>query len=118
MVPANSTDLWKGLVEAVSSGVENVVVISDGYENTIKGMFKHVYNRFRQSGYDFKLTHINPVFSAGSSNGTARKLTDDTKPLPVGDYKYLETEVIFSKLIEDKHLVKKLLISKYQKLLK
>lgn len=118
VVPANSTDLWKGLVEAVSSGVENVVVISDGYENTIKGMFKHVYNRFRQSGYNFKLTHINPVFSAGSSNGTARKLTDDTKPLPVGDYKYLETEVIFSKLIEDKHLVKKLLISKYQKLLK
>lgn len=118
VMPANSTDLWRGLIEAVKTGIENIVVISDGYENTVKGMFNHVYNQFKESGYKFKLTHINPVFSAGSSNGTARRLTDDTKPLPVGDYKYLETEVIFSKLIEDKNLVKKLLISKYQKLLK
>ena len=118
VMPSSSTDLWRGLIEAVTTGIKEIVVISDGYENTIKGMFKHVYNQFKSSGYDFNLTHINPVFSAGSSNGTSRQLTDDTKPLPVGNYKYLETEVIFSKMIENTSLVKKLLISKYEKLLK
>jgi hypothetical protein len=117
VVPANSTDLWRGLVTAALSGAKNIVLISDGYENTIKGMFKNVYDHLKKSGYDFKLTHINPVFSASSSNGTARKLTDDTRPLPVGDYKFLETEVIFSKLIEDREMVKKLLIAKYRNLL-
>jgi hypothetical protein len=116
-VPHNSTDLWRGLIKAVQTGIENIIVISDGYENTVKGMFKHVYDHFKEAGYNFKLTHINPVFSATSSNGTGRKLTDDVKPLPVGDHKFLETEVIFSKLIEDKDMVKKLLINKYQNLL-
>jgi len=116
-IPMNGTDLWRGLVKAVGTGSDNIVVISDGYENSVKGMFKHVYDHFKKSGYNFKLTHINPVFSATSSNGTGRRLTDDSKPLPVSDYKYLETEVIFSKLIEDKDMVKKLLIKKYQNLL-
>jgi len=117
LVPGNSTNLWRGLIKAVSTGIKNIVVISDGYENTIKGMFNHVYNHLKKSGYDFKVIHINPVFSAGSSEGTTKRLVDDIKPLPVTDYKYLETEVIFSKLLEDKELVTKLLVKKYQNLL-
>jgi hypothetical protein len=116
-IPYNHTDLWRGLIKAVETGVENIVVISDGYENTVKGMFKHVYDHLRKAGYNFKLTHINPVFAASSSNGTGRKLVDDINPMPVGDHKFLETEVIFSKMIEDKDMVKKLLIRKYQNLL-
>ena len=116
-VPHNSTDLWRGLIKAVETGIENIVLISDGYENTVKGMFKHVYDHFKKSGYNFKLTHINPVFAASSSNGTGRKLVDDVKPMPVGDHKFLETEVIFSKLIEDTDMVKRLLINKYRNLL-
>jgi hypothetical protein len=117
-VPHNGTDLWRGLIEAVETGVENIVVISDGYENSVKGMFKHVYDHFKKSGFHFRLTHINPVFSASASDGTSRKLVDDVKPLPVGNYKYLETEVIFSKLIEDTEMVKRLLINKYKNLIK
>jgi len=117
VVPSNSTDLWRGLIKAVKTGVENIVIISDGYENTVKGMFKHVYDHLKKNGYKFKVTHINPVFSATSINGSTRKLADDIKSMPVGNYKYLETEVIFSKLIEDKEMVKKLLISKYRNLL-
>lgn len=116
-IPYNSTDLWKGLIKAVKTGIENIIVISDGYENTVKGMFEHVYDHFKKSGFEFQLTHINPVFAASSSNGTGRKLVEDVKPMPVGDYKFLETEVIFSKLIENKDMVKKLLINKYRNLL-
>ena len=118
IIPKNNTNLWKGLIEAVSKKVENIIVISDGYENTIKGMFNHVYKYLKESEYNFKLTHINPVFSAGSSNGTTVRIADDVKPFPVGDYKYLETEVIFSKLVEDRDMVRKLLISKYKNLIK
>jgi len=117
VTPKNYTDLWRALIKAVSKDIKNIIVISDGYENTIKGMFGHVYNHLKTTGYNFKLTHLNPVFSAGSTNGTSMSLTDDIRPFPVGDYKFLETEIIFSKLIEDKDMVRKLLVSKYKKMI-
>jgi len=117
IVPMNHTDLWRGLVKAVQSGADNIVVISDGYENAVKGMFEHTYNYFKESGYNFKLIHFNPVFSAESKSGTARRLAKDVKPLPLADYKFIETELIFNQMIENREMVKKLLVNKYQKLL-
>ena len=80
-------------------------------------MFEHVYKHFKNSGYEFELMHINPVFSADAQSGTARKLVEDVTPLPVSNYKYLETEIIFNKMIENREVVKNLLINKYQKLI-
>lgn len=117
VIPFNHTDLWRGLTEAVINEAENIVVISDGYENTVKGMFEHTYKHFKDSGYKFNLIHINPVFSSDAKSGTARRLTADTKPLPVSDYKFLETEIVFEKMLENKEVVKQLLINKYQKLI-
>ena len=114
--PANASPLWKGLVDAVVSGAENIVVISDGYENSVKGMFEHVYKHFKDTGHDFNVIHINPVFSADSKSGTTRSLAKDVTPMPVGSYKYLETEFIFNQMIENTEAVKHLLIQKYQKL--
>jgi len=118
IIPDNHTDLWRGLTEAVIAGTPNIVVISDGYENTIKGMFEHTYNHFKSSGYEFNLIHLNPVFSADAKTGSSRRLTADTKPLPVSSYKFLETELIFDRMIENREVVKNLLVSKYHKLLK
>lgn len=115
--PGGATDLWRGLVEAVITGAKNILVISDGYENAVKGMFDHVYKHFKQSGYKFELMHINPVFSADAKSGTTRKLTDDITPLPVTNYKFLETEFIFNKMIENREVVKGLLINRYKKLI-
>ena len=115
--PANASPLWKGLVDAVVSGADNIVVISDGYENAIKGMFEHVYKHFKDTGHEFNVIHINPVFSAGSSSGSSRMLAADVAPMPVGDYKYLETEFIFNQMIENTEAVKQVLIHKYQALI-
>jgi len=115
--PANASPLWKGLVDAVISGAENILVISDGYENSVKGMFEHVYKHFKDTGYDFNVMHINPVFSADSKSGTARTLAEDVTPMPVGNYKYLETEFIFNQMLENTEAVKQILIQKYQKLI-
>ena len=117
VIPANASPLWRGLVDAVVSGAKNIVVISDGYENSIKGMFDHVYKHFKDSGHDFNVIHINPVFAADSKSGTTRTLAEDIKPMPVGSYKYLETEFIFNQMIENTEAVKELLIHKYQKLI-
>jgi hypothetical protein len=115
--PANASPLWKGLVDAVVSGAENIVVISDGYENSVKGMFEHVYKHFKDTGHDFNVIHINPVFAADSKSGTTRALAEDVTPMPVGSYKYLETEFIFNQMIENTEAVKQVLIQKYQKLI-
>lgn len=117
VIPHNSTDLWRGLTEAVITGAPNIIIISDGYENTIKGMFEHTYDHFKKSGYEFNLVHLNPVFSADARIGTSRRLTKDTKPLPVSSYKFLETELIFDRMIENREVIKNLLVNKYHKLL-
>jgi hypothetical protein len=117
VIPMNHTDLWKGLIRAVKTKVPNIIVLSDGYENAVKGMFKHAYDYFKNNGRVFNLIHINPVFSAEAKSGTARMLTPDVKPLPLSDYRHIETELIFNRILENKEMVKALLVNKYQKLL-
>lgn len=117
VIPSGGSDLWRGLIDAVLTGAEKILVISDGYENTPKGMFEHVYKHFKKSGYEFELLHINPVFAADSGQGSVRRLAEDVKPLPVTDYKYLETEIIFNRMIENTEMVKQLLIGKYNKMI-
>lgn len=117
IIPYNHTDLWRGLVEAVMVEPQNIVVISDGYENTIKGMFEHTYDHFKHAGHKFNLIHLNPVFSADAKTGSSRRLTADTQPLPVSNYKFLETELIFNRMISDRDTIKNLLVNKYNKLL-
>jgi hypothetical protein len=115
--PANGSPLWRGLVDAVISGAKHIVIISDGYENAIKGMFNHVYKHFKDAGYEFDVIHINPVFAADSKSGSTRSLAEGVEPMPVGSYKYLETEFIFNQMLENTDAVKQLLIHKYQKLI-
>jgi hypothetical protein len=116
-VPGGATDLWRGLTEAVMTDAKKIIIISDGYENSVKGMFEHAYKHFKNSGFDFELIHINPVMSADASKGTTRQLVADVKPLPVSAPEFLETELIFNKMIENRELVKQLLVNKYQKLI-
>ena len=117
VVASGSSPLWKGLVDAVQTGSKTIVIISDGYENAIKGMFAHVYKHFKDSGKEFDLIHINPVFSADAKTGTTRALVDDVSPIPVASYKSLETEFIFRKMLDHTELVKDLLVARYQKLI-
>jgi hypothetical protein len=116
-IPGGATDLWRGLIEAVVTDAEKIIVVSDGYENSVKGMFEHAYNHFKNSGFNFELIHINPVMSADASKGTTRQLVPDIKPLPVAAPEFLETELIFNKMIENRDLVKQLLVNKYQKMI-
>jgi hypothetical protein len=114
IVPANGTELWRGLVKAYERKPETIIVISDGYENTIKGMANHVYKHFKNK---CKLIHINPVFSADATSGTVRRIFEDIEPMPVADYKYIETQFIFNQIMDRTDVVKKMLIQKYQKLI-
>ena len=117
IVPMNHTNLWSGLVQAVKTGVKNIVLLSDGYENAVKGMFAHTYKYFKDSGYDFNLIHFNPVFSADAKKGSSRSLVPDITPIPLGDYKFVETEFIFRQMVENTEAVKNILVNKYQKLI-
>jgi len=117
MVASGSSPLWRGLVDAVLTGAKTIVVISDGYENAIKGMFNHVYNHFKSLEKDFDLIHINPVFSADAKSGTTRALVEGDNPLPVANYKHIETEFIFRKMLDHTEMVKSLLVGRYQKMI-
>ncbi len=118
IIPHNETTLWKGLLQAVKYKPEKVIIISDGYENSIKGMFNHVYKQLKSADYNFDLIHLNPVFSAASKQGTTRQLTNNVKPLQVSDHKYLETEILLNQVLEKPDSIKMILIDKFQKLIK
>jgi hypothetical protein len=117
LVASGASPLWQGLVEAVLTGAEKIIVISDGYENAVKGMFNHVYKHFKNSGKEFQIIHINPVFSSDAKSGTSRSLVEDAPAIPVANYKHLETEFIFRKMLDHTEMVKDLLIARYQKLI-
>ena len=116
-VPSGHTNLWKGLLEAAKKEPKTIVVISDGYENSVQGAFEHVHSHLKKRGHQFDLLHINPVFSADAKKGSARMLVKDLKPLPVTSYKFFETEFIFNRMIENTDIVKRMLASKYQKMI-
>jgi hypothetical protein len=118
LFPANATPLWKGFVEAVKTGHKNIVIISDGYENEVKGMFNHVYKHFKLNEVPLNIVHLNPVFAADSKSGSTRRLAADIEPVPVSDTKYFETEMIFKQLVSNQSIVKKMLVQKYQKLIR
>jgi len=113
--PSGSTNLWRALIRAILRNPETIVVISDGYENVIKGLFGEVYNHFRDLGFNFKMLHLNPVFA--SEVGGARKLAEDVKPMVLTDYKFLETDCMFKMLQSDRGQVERFLVSKYQNLI-
>lgn len=113
--PSGSTNLWRALVKAILRNPETIIVISDGYENVIKGLFEGVYDHFRDLGFNFKLLHFNPVFA--SEVGGARKLVEDVKPMILSDYKFLETNCMFQMLQSDRDQVEKFLVSRYQNLI-
>jgi hypothetical protein len=117
LIPNGATNLWSGLVDAVQTGVENIVVVSDGYENEIKGMFEHTYKHFKSEGAKFNLLHLNPVFSADAKSGTTRSLVEGVDAMPLTDYRFLETEIIFNRMLQNRDMVKSLLVQKYQTLL-
>ncbi len=116
-IPGGATDLATGLTEAVKQGAKKIILISDGYENAVKGMFGHVYKHFKQADPEIDVMHINPVMAADATSGTARSLAEGVRPLPVTSYKFLETEVLFNKMLDNREMVKQLLVTKYQKLI-
>lgn len=116
VIPSGSTALWKALIKAAEHKPKTVVVISDGYENEIKGSFDKVYTKLKEDGIRFNLIHANPVFSSEVSG--LRQLTEDVKPMALDNYKYLKTNLIFKLITTDKEQVKKLLAGEYKKQIK
>lgn len=117
IVPNGGTNLAQGLVEIIKTGAKKIILISDGYENTVKGMFSHVYKHFKKQDNEIEIIHLNPVMAMDASKGTARYLIEGITPIPVTSYKFLETEMIFKKLVDNRDWVRNILVTKYQKLI-
>jgi len=112
IIPIGVTNLWKPLIEAAKQEPETIMVISDGYENAVKGLFAVVHKHLKDIGYKYNLVHVNPVFAAEMSG--ARKLVPDEPILAISDYKYLETNFIFGMLQTHSEQIKNILVEKYK----
>lgn len=103
--PSGPTNLWNNLIEACKLDIDSIVIISDGYENSVKGAFEHVY----KSITDKKIYHVNPVFA--SETASARRLASNLEPIVIDNYKQMKTNLIFRLLQTDKVLAKNMLVS-------
>lgn len=112
--PSGPTELWGGLISAVKLAPETIVVISDGYENVVRGAFSAVYKRLREIGFTFKLIHINPVYAAEVSS--SRRLVDDVQPMMISTPQDLVTAVMFALINSDPIKAKLMLTERYMSL--
>lgn len=112
VMPSGSTAIWKALLEAAEKKPNTVLIISDGYENSIKGAFAQVYEKIKNDGAKFNILHVNPVFASEVSG--LRKLANDVEPMPLDDYKYLTTNIIF-KLVANKDFATQMLVKEVKK---
>ncbi len=111
--PKGNTELWTALVDSAEQKPDTVVVISDGYENTIDGMFEHVYNTLKGMGYEFNVVHVNPVYDANAGGG--KVLLEGTEPIAISEPEMFETNYILTQVGSDLENVKRLLINTYNK---
>lgn len=116
VMPSGATNLWRALAMAAEENPDNIIVFSDGYENEVKGAFNYLHKHLKKS-LKYNLIHFNPVMSATSKKGSVRQLTDDVAPMPLADPKFVETEIIFNKLLSAPSIAKKLLVGRYKQLL-
>lgn len=86
----NESKLYEGVLEALESKPELLVIISDGYENTPAGMTNEVIQAYK-SKIDKEnktfIVHINPVFAAESKD--VRKLSELIYTVGIRDMKQL-----------------------------
>jgi hypothetical protein len=115
IIPAGGTCLWKGLADAVTDDPDNIVVISDGYENEMKGMFNILHSHLKTTK-KYTLFHFNPVLASDAKTST-RQIADGVRPLPILDPEFIETEIVFQKIAAHPEDAKKMLIQKYHNLL-
>lgn len=111
LYPSGNTNLAESLLEVVEKypDVDTVVVVSDGYENTVKGMFEKVYNRLQDMGYEFSVVHVNPV---QTSDIESIKLLDEVEPISVENNQMLETHFALSILESKPEVARKMFIEK------
>jgi len=112
IMPRGGTKLWEALLQAAEMHPETILVITDGYENTVQGSFESVYQYLRDNGHTFKLVQINPVFAAETSG--ARRIVSTEPALPLTDHKFLETNFIFGLLKSHSEQIKTLLANKFK----
>lgn len=89
--PMGDTNLSKGLLESVKRGFENVLVLSDGFENV--GSFDKVYKQLKSIGFNINAIHFNPVFSP--KNFSFKEISDDIIAIPYTDVNDVENLVSF-----------------------
>jgi len=106
VIPSAATKMWSAFKEALTYDVDSIVIISDGYENSVKGAFEYIYKRLHHPS---KIYHINPVFA--SETASARRLSSNLEPMVIDDYRQLKTNLIFRLLQTDKVLAKNMLVS-------
>ena len=113
IIPCDSSKIHDKFLKAVEMKPETILIISDGYENEIKGMTNFVYEKIKDKIKDIKIVHINPVYA--KEVGAARKLINDVTPLMVESYKTLKTSVIFNMIDSNVDMIKNILVKEYKK---
>ena len=95
--PVGETELWKCLLKASKEKPDTVVVISDGYENTVEGMFEHVFNYLKETtDKPFDLVHVNPVYDSKVEGG--KRLVNSIEPISVENANLFKSQYILHTL--------------------
>lgn len=85
------------LVNALSTGADTIIIVSDGFENDVTGMTAMVYKLWKKhlcKENSQKVLHINPCYNA--ENFDVKKLSDDITTVGIRNVEDLPTILKYS----------------------
>lgn len=103
--PSGDTDLSAALLKVAAEGYNNVIVLSDGFENV--GSFDKVYQQLKNIGLNINAVHFNPVFSP--KNFSFKSISDSIVALPYTSEKDIKNIMLFYLLNTDTDAFKKVI---------
>lgn len=110
IIPTGDSNISKALLQAVKDGHQNIVILSDGYENV--GSVDKVYQQLNHIGYNLDILHLNPVFSP--KNFSFKTLGDSFPSLPYYDVENFENLELYHLLNSNPEMFKKVMRSKIE----
>lgn len=90
-LPKGDTNLTETLLKVTKEGFTNVLIVSDGFENS--GSFEEVYQKLSQLVPNLNVLHLNPVFSP--KNFSFKSLSNQIATIPFYDIDNLNDIELF-----------------------
>lgn len=113
VVPAEASNIALAFLNAMKDGSQTIVLISDGYENQMKGATNRAYHDLIADGKTARVIHINPVYAADAKHA-GRRVIDEVRPILLERPEDFKGAYLTALMLENTKTAKRELLRQYR----